>query len=96
MKLFLPIFHQLPIETGFGLRNPLHTRGLTKEPQVQVSLWKGFNLLAEKKISFQGKDGIQCYLQDLFTDTELKNAGIASVEFAVKDLFFSDKANLLG
>lgn len=80
MKLLLPFLSEIGVETGFAIRNPLKLRSLKNEPQVLIQLWKNFDLIAKQKISFQGHDVLRLFLSDVFKQTELDQAAIASVE----------------
>jgi len=94
MKLLLPIFHSLPIQTGFGLRNPKLLRSLRGEISVSVKIWKDFQLVAESSVGFENKQALRIFLSDLFSTEQLALASLATVEFDTERLSAEDRAHL--
>lgn len=91
MKLFIPIFKNLPIDTGFSIQNLGLLRGLKKQPELFCRLWNGFTLVDSLKISFNSAYHMNRYLNTLFPETFLSQSRLATLEFDLADLNEEDK-----
>lgn len=94
MKLFIPIFKNLPLDTGFRIQNLGLLKCLKKQPELLCQLWNGFTVLDSLKVSFNGSYYLNKTLNELFPESLLSQAGIATLEFELDDLPPEDKALL--
>lgn len=91
MKLLIPIFKKLPIHSGGSLKNLKIARNLSQETDLLVRLWRKFEVLAEKRLPFHESFSQHFFLNELFSEQELEEAGLATVEFDISRLPSTEK-----
>lgn len=96
MKLLIPIFKKLPISTGGSLRNLTLAKNLSAETDLIIQLWKGFQVIAEKKLSFDGQFAKHFFLEEIFPTEIVHSAGIATVEFDYSRLSEAERSKNFG
>lgn len=95
MKLLLPLLSQIKVDSGFGIRNPSRVRSLKSEPGILVQLWKDFDLVDSKKMNFHSQDSLRIFLPEIFSDSLLMAASLATVEFDLDSFSAPDKSEFL-
>lgn len=81
MRLLIPIFKQLPIEGGVGIRNIGLLKKFSQQPSLIVKIWKNLDILHQKTIPFQGMTARQIFLSDHFSADQISSGGLATIEF---------------
>jgi hypothetical protein len=75
MKLLIPIFKTLPLQSGFSIQAP---PGISQS-SANVILWQNFKKLNEKQLQFS-HNVLTYYLNELFSEAELQVATLATLE----------------
>jgi hypothetical protein len=91
MKLILPLFNELGLQSGFSIQNPTEQYHLKKEPNLSITLLKNFEIISQKTIEFKNQSCLRVFLPEIFDTSSIKNAGIATIEFSKDSVDLEDQ-----